>query len=384
MFEMKNEQQSILIVDDMPKNIQILGNILYREGFKLSYAQSGEEALELIQMNPYDLILLDIMMPQMNGYDVCERIRGKESTREIPIIFLTAKTDKESIVKGLCLGAQDYIMKPFSSEELIQRVKTHLLIRSQKEQLKNVNKTLEKKVEERTNQLRIANEQLKSLEKAKSEFLSIISHELRTPLNGIMGLTDLLKNSIQSKENREYINYLKEASERLARFSETAILITTLKSEQYKFNFTSQKIKYLIENIFESYEERFRKKNITLEIGAYEDDLQINIDFDLIKTCLENLLNNALKFSPKGSRVRIDIDQKKEFTNIGISDEGPGFNRQAMNNMFEYFSNAETSHFEGIGLSLAATKLIMDAHQGKIHIENSESAGARVCLRFPN
>ncbi len=383
MLKLNPNEQSILIVDDIPKNIQILGNILYREGFKLSYAQSGAEALKLIRSNNYDLILLDIMMPEMNGYEVCENIRDKKSTSEVPIIFLTAKTDKESIVKGLRLGAQDYITKPFSSEELIQRVKTQLSLKDQREQLRDVNKILEEKVEERTHQLMLANEQLKSLEKAKSEFLSIISHELRTPLNGIMGLTELLETSLKSTENEEYINYLKEASERLARFSETAILITTLKSDQYKFHYTAQKLRYLLESVKDDYMGLMAGKDVRLEIRAESEDIQIKMDFDLIKICLQNILNNALKFSGKNSVIRIEVSQDKDFTKIIVTDEGPGFNQEALNHLFEYFSNTETSHYEGIGLSLAATKLIMDAHQGMIRIQNASEKGAEVCLCFP-
>jgi len=136
-----DKEYRILIVDDVPKNIQILGNILKNNNFQISYALNGKEALEMVQEQLYDLILLDIMMPLMNGFEVCERIKANKKTAGIPIIFLTAKADKESVVKGFLLGAEDYVTKPFSAEELLARVSTHLALKYQREQLETINKT---------------------------------------------------------------------------------------------------------------------------------------------------------------------------------------------------------------------------------------------------
>ena len=184
----ENKDFRILIVDDVPKNIQVLGNILINEKYQISYTQDGNHALALIKKNEFDLILLDIMMPEIDGYEVCKKIMADPETAEIPVIFLTAKADKESVIKGFKLGARDYVTKPFNAEELLARVRTHLELKDKNEQLKNVNQTLEQKVIERTTELRSANKKLLTLDKAKSDFLNIIGHEIRTPLNGIQGL----------------------------------------------------------------------------------------------------------------------------------------------------------------------------------------------------
>jgi two-component system sensor histidine kinase/response regulator len=144
---------TILMVDDNPKNLQLLGSTLRNEGYMLEFATNGNMALSWLNKRTFDLILLDIMMPEISGFDVCEQIRAKEDLNDLPIIFLTAKTDKESIIKGFNLGAQDYITKPFDTAELLARVRTHLELRYSREQLKNMNQILEDRVEERTLEL---------------------------------------------------------------------------------------------------------------------------------------------------------------------------------------------------------------------------------------
>ena len=228
----ENKDFRILIVDDVPKNIQVLGNILINEEYQISYTQDGYHALSLIRKNKFDLILLDIMMPEIDGYEVCKRIMANPETASIPIIFLTAKADKESVIKGFKYGASDYITKPFNPEELLSRVRTHLELKYKKEILENINFELEQKVQKRTAELSAANKKLLTLDKAKSDFLNIISHEIRTPLNGIQGLTDLLTDSMDKKQQLNYIESLKDASDRLVKFSETALLITSLSTKR--------------------------------------------------------------------------------------------------------------------------------------------------------
>lgn len=375
-------ENKILIVDDIPKNIQILGNILKNKSYHISYAQSGREALALIDVNDFDLILLDIMMPGMDGYEVCKNLKSREKTKDIPIIFLTAKADKESVVNGFRSGAEDYLTKPFNAEELLARVDTHLALKNQKKQLRQMNKTLEDKVTERTHQLEEANKQLRSLERAKSDFLSIISHELRTPLNGIQGLIELIGDSSQTSTQSEYLDYLKEASDRLVKFSEIAIMITSLKLEKYKLNYSPQRISYLLENIIEKFRKTADDKNIRVNTVIQPEDVKISLDFDLVKSALEGLLDNALKFSPKNGRVDINAYIEKGRPVVEFRDEGPGFSEEVLGKMFHYFNSNDVMNSEGLGLSVAAVKLVMDAHGGNIEIRNRQGKGAIIKLVF--
>ena len=168
MEDIKNSAFTILVVDDNPKNVQLMGSILRDIGYEIEFALDGEKALAWLTKKKFDLILLDIMMPGISGFEVCKKIREKPGFNDLPIIFLSAKTDKESILEGFDLGAQDYVSKPFDTMELLARVETHLEIRYSRERLKNMNMILEQKVLERTKQLEKSNENLiRALNKVK-------------------------------------------------------------------------------------------------------------------------------------------------------------------------------------------------------------------------
>ena len=381
-YSKENKDFRILIVDDVPKNIQVLGNILMAENYQLSYSQNGKEALAAVKQNDFDLILLDIMMPVVDGYEVCRQLKSDSKTKDIPIIFLTAKVEKESVVKGLKLGAVDYVTKPFYAEELLARVRTHLSLKDKTEQLQSINVILEQKVAERTAQLKEANEKLSTLEKAKSEFLTIISHEIRTPLNGISGFADILLDSLASTEHEEFIKYLKISSDRLVRFSEIALLITQLNAEKYTFEMIPMNVEKIISSALEEVQEKLGLANIKIE-KDFTKDINIITNHNLIQKSLVNILENSIVYSPENGQIFINTSTDNGTINIEICDQGPGFSEEALSKLFEYFSTDDIMHSEGLGLGLAAVKLVMDSHSGSISAKNRGKGGAHVCLTFP-
>lgn len=379
---MKKNSYKILIVDDIPANIQILANILSKEDYQIAYAQSGKQALSVIQNQKLDLILLDIMMPYMDGYEVCKTLKSKKETAEIPIIFLTAKADMESIINGFKAGGQDYITKPFNAAELLARVNTHILLHEQKEKLKELNENLENKVHERTKELESAYKRLDHLEKAKTEFLSIISHELRTPLNGLTGLSTLLNRTELNEEQKEYMQYLKEVSDRLARFSEVALLITSLKVQKYEADLIPTAVKYLIESAAEKFNNKDTKLSVNLKLKNVDKAVMISAAPDLIKKSLEFILDNARNHINAKGQVELLVKDEDKMVEIQCLDDGPGFDQEALEHPFELFYNGDSSHVQGTGLSLAAVKLIMDIHGGEMRIENRKTGGACVKLKL--
>jgi two-component system sensor histidine kinase/response regulator len=380
MNKENNSAYKILIVDDIPKNIQILGNILSRENYQIAYAQLGEEALTILEKQMFDLILLDIMMPGMDGYEVCNKLKNNEKTKDIPVIFLTAKADMESIVKGFESGGADYVTKPFSADELLARVKTHIQLNAQKKELKTLNENLEKIVDERTKQLNEANKRLQVLDRAKTDFLSIISHELRTPLNGILGLMGLLEQTSLDEKQKEYLTFLKNSSDRLMKFSEIALLITSLRAQAYKPDLMPVEIENIINLALYELKENNEK---TLPVVNINIDKNTNLalaESDLLKKSIALILDNAVEYAGNDKPIDISVFTASGKIHIAIDDYGKGFSKESLEHLFELFSTDDLMHSEGKGLSLAAVKLIMDIHGGEIVIKNRKDSGARVEL----
>jgi two-component system sensor histidine kinase/response regulator len=384
MSRINRRVNQILIVDDVTKNIQIVGNILSKEKLRIAYATNGESALQLAFNIDFDLVLLDIMMPGMDGFEVCRRLREHKKTADIPVIFLTAKSDVESMLTGFELGAQDYVSKPFNASELIARVRTHLELREKKHLLNEMNQMLEEKVKARTIDLEIANKQLSRLEKAKSEFLGIISHELRTPLHGIIGLTKLLEQTEINPEQKRYLNFLQQTSERLVRFSETALLITSLQADNLKVELFSTSAKHLMTSAMENLKHLIDEKSIDIQVFLESTDLQIIADSELIKKSISILLENSIYHLPKHGKIRLSAINENHNAIIEISDNGSGFEDEVLSHLTEIASRDVTAVSEGVGLSIAAVRLIMDAHNGTLQLKNNREGGACIRLCFEN
>lgn len=382
---MENKNFKILIVDDLPKNIMVLGNNLMNENYQIAYARSGKEAIELTKTNDFDLLLLDIMMPEMDGYETCKRILANPKTAKTPVIFITAKNDYDSIVKGFEAGAKDYVTKPFNSFELLARVKTHLELKQSRKDLEVLNANLETKVEERTNQLKKANEKLTRLDSAKSSFLGIISHEIRTPLNGIFGSVEMLSDMHSDEDSKEIIEMISESAERLLTFSELSTLITELNIDNYNLN---KGILNLAELAYTVSQEKILNAPAYRKIGIKflqsEDEHMVNVDRKLIKKVIHDVIDNAIKFTDEDVEINIQIEVDEKYLKLTINDNGKGFPEHILPNVLEVFQADSENYVEGKGLNLAAAKLIMQAHNGSIQVSNLETGGASVVISLLN
>jgi len=380
---------TILIVDDTPENIDILVELL--EDFDKQIAISGEDALETaFEGEPPDLILLDIMMPEMDGYEVCRRLRTNERTRDIPVIFLTAKTEKDDIIKGFEAGGQDYLTKPFDARELMERVKTQLELRSQREILKNMNVILEEKVQERTarlneanQKLEVANRELLGLDEAKNSFLTMISHEIRTPLNGIIGASYFLKSTLaEDNELSDFVEMLQISADRLEHFSLTALLITQLQAG-YKVSTEKIEMDKLVEScIKENYDKAKAKEISVVKENLVDDDTVIEVNQSLIKRALNSIINNAIKYSNQKDIISIKEWNDNGKLSIECSDNGRGFTQEALDHLFKSFGLGEQHYDNNVGLSLKVAKQIMEVHGGDIRINNLNNGVTSVSLIF--
>jgi two-component system sensor histidine kinase/response regulator len=373
----------VLIVDDNLKNIQVLGNILKEANYTIGFATDGRQALGFLKKTKFELVLLDVNMPVMNGYETCKEIRKDQELKEIPVIFITANRDVENVVEGFEAGAQDYVTKPFNAKELLSRVNTQLQLKNQSDEIKKMNRRLERKVAERTAELVEANNKLSQLDKAKSDLLILLSHELRTPLSGILGFAQILLDGIKDDEQKEFVRLLIDSAKRLLNFSETALLITSLKLKTYNLEFRIHNLADHIDNSIKKLSAKIKEKNLALNKEIIDGDISVSADIDLIAIAFQNILENAVKASPENGNININISKNAGFVVIAVSDEGKGFSREAIDQLFEFFSTTDVMHhFEGYGLGLASVRLIMDIHNGKAVVRNLEK-GAEVSLLLP-
>jgi len=385
-IQYKNDEINILVVDDNNRNIQIIGQILATQKYNVSFATGGIEALEIINSsNGFDLILLDILMPEMDGFEVCQTIKKAHKTKEIPIIFLTAKNDKYSIVKGLELGANDYVVKPFNEDELLLRVKTQIVLNKQREKLEQINQDLEERVNEKTAEIQLANKKLALLEKAKSDFLILISHELRTPLNIINGFTEVLHEALHHTEHKNDLELLKQSTDRLVSLSETALLITEIRLGKFELEFSKIDLSAICNRAVKHLKNVYSNSNFDFTIRTYNESQTITGDLSLIQNIVIKIIENAVIAKKENCKLIFNIVKANQAVILEIIDNGPGFSELDMQRLFEVFAKEgpDLNH-DGFGLGLAAVKLVMEIHSGDVTIQNLPEGGAKVCLHFNN
>ncbi|NQU32067.1 MAG: response regulator, partial [Bacteroidetes bacterium] len=297
-----------------------------------------------------------IMMPEMDGYEVCEKLRANEKTKDVPVIFLTAKTQKDDIVKGFEVGGQDYITKPFDARELMERVKTQLELKTQREILKNMNVILEEKVQKRTAQLNDSNLKLESannkllvLDDAKNKFLNLISHEIRTPLNGIVGSAYFLNDIIEDPELKEFVGMLMESVNRLDKFSQTALSITQMQTIGKEIEKTHINLNSIIKQVIEEKQADAENKQIEIQSSLTAENFIIGIEEYITKT-IDELIVNAIKFSNENSIVEIYTHIQDGELKLSISDTGEVIPFEKIEEIVKPFGLANDHYDKHIGL----------------------------------
>ncbi|MDA3930466.1 MAG: response regulator [Prolixibacteraceae bacterium] len=386
---MEGKKGNILIVDDTPENIDILVSLL--QDYNRKIALNGEKALLLAEAEPKpDLILLDIMMPGMSGFEVCIQLRKNETTKDIPIVFITAMNSQENILTGFKIGGQDYIAKPFDFNELIARVEAQMEIVNYRKKLLTMNHWLEEKVNERTLELKAAKLKAEAANRAKTMFLANINHELRTPLNGIVGFGSLLIDANLDEESRTYLNIINESADNLLKVITEIIDYSNIDTTNVVVN----------ENTFNAAETINKAINF-LEIKAIHKELRIIRNFAntgeliigdelKIRQILLNIIANAIKFTNEGT-IEITssvfpISSEKGELVISVSDTGIGIPEDKIDLIFEQFYMIDESHtreYGGLGLGLSLAKELIDTLHAKIEIKSKVNEGSIFTLKFP-
>ena len=372
------KRQKILIVDDTLAHVDVLKDIL-KSDYKLSIALDGEQALEMARItDPPDLILLDVMMPGMDGYEVCRCLQADKTTRNIPIIFVTAKTEVEDEAEGLKLGAVDYVTKPYNAKIVEQRVKNHM-------ELKRHRDRLEELVKERTARLEVAKEAAEAGNRAKGEFMMIMSHELRTPLNNIIGFTPMLAQPDLTPENRqEYVDIVSNSGNDLLELVNEIIDLVSVEVGAIQLIREPFPFPYWMQKIMDAVSPLAHEKGLTLTSQIDPDIPPFLIGDDRrLGQVLLHLLKNAVKFTDSGSIVlevtREGHSPSEETLRFTIRDTGIGIPADKQETIFQHFTQLESPYtrtHEGIGLGLTICKRFVPLMGGRIHVESELGRGS--------
>jgi len=377
MVQKNDRQPTVLIVDDIAENIQVLGNILDEKDIEFSYANSGREALEAVSYSKPDLILLDVNMPGMSGFEVCKKLKEGAETKEIPVIFLTAKTDPEDIREGFTAGGVDYICKPFNSKELFSRVKTHLELSMSRQIMANQNHELDK-----------LNAALKENVATKDKFFSIIAHDLKEPFNTIIGFSNLLLKTIDQNEPaqiKEMVRHIFNSS--MHSFELLNNLLEWSRSQTGRIEFKPDylRIKEVISSVTGLLQDTADKKKIELSI-IDENDLTVWADSKMVETVVRNLVTNALKFTRPGGKIIISCTDNQEDARLSVEDNGVGMGKEQLENLFRidtHFSTPGTDNERGTGLGLLLCREFIERHGGEIRVESEPGKGSSFSFSLP-
>jgi two-component system, sensor histidine kinase and response regulator len=352
----------VLVVDDQPANLQVVGSTLGKLGYEIVPATDGPTALKRLALRLPDLILLDVIMPDMDGFEVCRQIHEKPEWKEIPIIFLSAADDKDLIVRALDAGGVDYITKPFNHAELISRVRTHLALKA-------------------------ARDRSRQLAEDKDELLGILAHDLKNHLGGMQMSANLLRERMaksgDDKPAQLCENICHSTGQLLAFVRE--FLANSAADHGIKVKLEAVNLGEAVTRAAQDYREAARRKNLDIRAVVPAEPANILADRNALTQVLDNLLSNAVKFSPPGRRITIIVRSSEGGVECLVQDQGPGFTEKDKTRMFRRYgrlSARPTGGEPSTGLGLSIVKKLVQAMNGVLTCDSTPGQGATFTVRM--
>lgn len=381
---MMSQRPKVLIIDDTPANLQTLGRALASE-YDLHIANSGAIGLKLAREVHPDIILLDVMMPEMDGYEVCQRLKADEHLECIPVVFVTALSDLDAEAKGLQLGAVDYLAKPINVNIARHRIHNLILMERLRREVEAQRDHLEEMVQARTEALSIAKEAAESANRAKSSFLANMSHELRTPLNGIMGMIGLVLRKIDDPPLKDRLLKAEMASQNLLAIINDVLDISKIEAERLTLEHVDFPVGMVLENVRSLMTPKSHEKRLDLAISMSNELAALHVRGDPLRLgqILLNLVGNAIKFTESG-RVEVGVTQLpnqdgKLLLRFMVSDSGIGIAPEDQRRVFSAFEQADASTTRrrgGTGLGLAICKRLVHLMGGEISVQSAAQQGS--------
>jgi two-component system, sensor histidine kinase and response regulator len=368
-------REVILLVDDNFDNIELLKKILQKEGYEIAYAQNGEDALKIVPKLKPHLILMDIMMPGIDGLETCQKLKENKQTQAIPVIFISAKTRPQDIVKGFDVGGVDYITKPFHINEVLARVQTQLQLQKlilQKEKSEEKAKAFAQELE-RSN-------------RALEEFAYLASHDLQAPLRKIITFGDRLKEQSSNIDNKgkDYLDRMQKAAMRMKTFIDDLLEYSSATSIPKPYKLVD--LGKLAQQVCEDLGLQIKNSNTTVEIEALPT---LKIDSHQFSTVLQNLISNAIKYHredvPPVINLTSSYDDEEKVWNIKVADNGIGIEEKYFERIFKLFQRLHgKSSYEGTGIGLAICKKVVNSYGGEIVVESQINKGSSFIIKLPD
>lgn len=351
----------VLVVDDVPTNVMLVQAILKKEGYTILTCDNGPKALTIAQEEHPHLILLDIMMPEMDGYEVLQHLKSNPETNDIPVIIMSALSDMQSIVKGYQLGAIEYVTKPFQREELLKRVAHRYELFS----IKRIKQELENTIESR------------------DTLYSVIAHDLRSPLGSLKMMINAVLLMVDKKtvgnEVFEMLQMVNKTSEEIF-----LLLDNLLKWAKNRLNHQSTTHKQqidvnsIISSTADIYQAMAKQKGIDMVLEGLDKKLTGSVDIDMLKTIVRNIMSNAIKFTYEGGKITVKSQTEGDYIIVSVHDTGKGIRKEDQEKLLKantHFTTYGTNNEKGSGLGLMLAKDFVELHGGKLWFESEQGKG---------
>lgn len=369
--EIDYSEYSILVVDDVISNVLLLKVLLAAQKFNVITASNGMEAIDITKKQQPDLILLDVMMPGMSGFELAQKLKNDPEVQHIPIIFLTALNSTADIVTGFKVGANDFISKPFNKEELVIRVNHQISLIAAKRII--LQKT----------------EELKKTIQGRDKMYSVIAHDLRSPLGSIKMVLNMFVMTMSpqmiGEEQYEMLDSANKSTEELFNLLDNLLKWTKTQTGRLKVVFQDFELVKSISGVLEIFSLVSSSKNIELIFDSNEE-INVRGDIDIVKTITRNLLSNAIKFSFSGSKIIIEVKKIDNMAVVSVKDFGKGMSQEEQQKLFNsetHFSKYGTKNEEGSGLGLLLCKDFATKNRGDLWLQSEEGKGSTFFFSVP-
>jgi signal transduction histidine kinase len=355
---------TILIVEDNEANRGLLATLLQRSGHTVIMAENGVEALKLMREQNPDVVLLDIMMPKMDGYQVLDNMKQDPELRDMPVLVISAVDDMDSVVKCIELGADDYLYKPIKRILLTARVEACLAKRHWRQR---------------------ELERLTELNSLKDQFVRTVSHELKNPIMMIMGFVEILSEMTAEEiaESKDYLERIGHHTQQMQDLIEDLLDLSKLETGPV-LTFVDTPLSDLLNGGVESFKLVAERKNIKIECAPILQEISLHIDVERIRRVLQNLLSNAVKYTNESGSIKLTAEIADNEVVVCIADTGSGIPEEDIAQIFDQFYRVDRHReIEGTGLGLAIVKAIIEQHKGKIWVESVLDEGSRFYFSLP-